>query len=229
MNRSLFLAALMSPAMWASATYTFTGSNYNQFGNFSTCSVGPCANFTTSMSPSGSFTIATALPANSIETDITSQLISYSFSDGLHTYTNGDPNVRIFAFEVGTDATGKIKDHFIYIELWQTGSSPHTAGNRFARIAITNINSSYASVVENDASCGVSVGTSTAGIADTCLNEGATQDSSYSFAQDLTGIWTSSSSTTPPPPTVPLPPTLILGVTGLLSVGLYQVRRKFVK
>src|SRR5262249_41661527 len=150
----LFLASLVTTSMWASVTYTFTGSNYNLTSNFSgPCSVGPCANFTGAMSPSGSFTIATALPANFVETDITSQLISFSFSDGLNSYTNTNSNVRIFAFQVGTDATGQIKNHFIYVEFWQTGSSPHVIGNRFARIAITNINASFASVVENDVQC----------------------------------------------------------------------------
>ena len=58
MNRLLFLAALMTTGMWASATYTFTGSNYNQNSNFSSCSVGPCANYTLAMSPSGKMIVA---------------------------------------------------------------------------------------------------------------------------------------------------------------------------
>src|SRR5215469_14332604 len=98
MIRTLFLAAMVATSAWASTTYTYTGTNYTLITNFTSCTTGPCANFTGAMSVSGSFTLAAALPANFSLQDITPQLVSYSFSDGITTFANSDPNVRINFF-----------------------------------------------------------------------------------------------------------------------------------
>jgi hypothetical protein len=62
---------------------------------------------------------------------------SFSFTDGLNTYSSANPNVRGNLFQVSTDAAGNIilsGSDYIRITLWQTGSSPHAVGDRVASI-----------------------------------------------------------------------------------------------
>lgn len=151
----------------ASATYTFTGSNYSFTRPFTTCTAGPCANFTTSMRVGGSFTTASPLAPNLSLQSIASLVVAYSFSDGLSTYTSSDPNARIVGFDVATDATGQISNAALTLELWQTGSSPHQAGDRFAVLAI--LNSPNVSAGADNAPCSA-VGTSPSGAADSCTS-----------------------------------------------------------
>jgi hypothetical protein len=91
-------------------TYTFSSSPYGAglsqyfasgFTNYTVpCAVGPCANYTTAMNLNGHFTTAAPLPPNlSYRTDITAQVTSYSFFDGINTYTNTNPNAWIIWFQ----------------------------------------------------------------------------------------------------------------------------------
>jgi hypothetical protein len=198
----------------ASTTYTFTGSTYSLITNFTTCTTGPCANFTGAMSVSGSFTLAAALPANFSLQDITSRLVSYSFSDGLTTFTNSDPNVRINFFSVSTDGTGFISNANIELELWQTGSSPHVPGNRLAVLDLAGSTSTIVGAGTNNVGC-LLLGTGSSGVADTCTS--LVGDSSTSTAQANGGSWTGGGSS--PPTSVPtLGEWGMIILTGLLSL-----------
>ena len=80
------------------------------------------------MNISGSFTLASPLPPNFPSADITSQVIAYSFTDGVNTIASTDPDARPYYFFVATDASGNINVRYLLVEKWQSGSSPHTVG-----------------------------------------------------------------------------------------------------
>jgi len=99
----LLLALAALPAFADTFTYTYTGQNYTTiFGN---------PGETTANNVSGSFTFSSALPANdaflaNVLADPT--LVSWSFTDGVDTYsnTNFDPNNT--NMYLGTDSLGNI-------------------------------------------------------------------------------------------------------------------------
>jgi hypothetical protein len=76
-------------------TYSFGAPKYNSLDNNSTCTVGACWTFTTAMNVTGTFTTASPLPANLTGQNIAAQITSYSFSDGLDTFSGGNPNARV--------------------------------------------------------------------------------------------------------------------------------------
>jgi hypothetical protein len=220
MNKSLFLAAVMATSGWAAATYSFTSSNYGTVTNFTTCTIGPCANYTSSMKISGSFTVATALGANfSGATDISSLITAYSFSDGLVTYTNTDANARLYQFNVATDASGNISVASILIERWQSGSSPHSVGDR---VALVNLNGPSINQAENNLRCLTVGGGTGSGVSDLCVT--GTSDAGSSVASANSGTWASPVTGGPSP--TPAPPTLLLILTGLAGASLYVAMRK---
>jgi hypothetical protein len=211
------LIAIVATSGWASTTYTFSANNYSTIGNFASCSTGPCASYTTSMKISGSFTLASPLPPNFSGGDITSRVIAYSFTDGVNTITNSDPSARVFQFGVTTDASGNINVASILVEKWQSGSSPHTVGDRFAQI---NLNGPTIIEALNNLPC-IAVGGGTAsGVSDLCLLTPLDSSSSSAFA--TLGSWSVGPNGLP---TTPVPPSFILALIGLVSIGLYQFRR----
>jgi hypothetical protein len=139
------------------------------------------------MHVSGSFTLASALPPNfSGATDISSQITAYSFTDGINTYTNTDPNARIYQFNVATDATGLISVASILVEVFQSGSSPHSAGDR---VATLNLNGPTINQAANNLTCTtVSSGATGSGVADIC--QFASTDSGSSTASATMGTYT---------------------------------------
>lgn len=208
-------AAFLTSSGWASTTYTFTGTDYTSLSNLTNCTTGPCMNFTTSMTPSGSFTLAAPLGANFVSMDITGRLTAYSFSDGINTYTNTDPNSRIDQFEVSTDASGNINNATIHLQKWQSGVSPHSSGDRFALLDIFGID-----VAVNNSLCN-GPGTSFAsGVPDVCVN--GVEDSSTSAAETgVSGTWMLSV----PTPTLGEWETILLG--GLLvTFALLRLRHQ---
>jgi hypothetical protein len=91
------LTVLMSGSCVAAATYTFSGHLY-QTANGS---------YTTAMSVTGNFTTTNPLPANLPITDIQALVTSWSFTDGVNSYTsiNSFPNTHM---QVQTDGAGNI-------------------------------------------------------------------------------------------------------------------------
>jgi len=116
------IALLATASVFAATTYTYTGPTYTTVSGA----------FTTSMRITGSFTTATPLVPNLAGVDITGQVTSYSFSDGVNTYTSSDANARIYQFTVATDANGMISWAGILLEVWENGTSPHVAGDNFS-------------------------------------------------------------------------------------------------
>jgi hypothetical protein len=225
MNKSLFLAAVMATSGWAAATYNFTSSNFATITNFTTCTTGPCANYTSAMKISGSFTVATALGPNfSGATDISSQVTAYSFSDGLVTYTNTDANARLYQFNVATDASGNISVASLLIERWQSGTSPHSVGDR---VALVNLNGPSINQGENNLRCLTVGGGTGSGVSDLCVT--ATSDAGSSVASTTSGTWASPVTSGPVPSPTPAPPTLLLMLTGLAGASLYLAVRKRVR
>jgi len=221
MKRALFLASMMATSGWAAVTYTFSSSNYSTITNFTSCSVGPCASYTSAMHISGSFTLAAALPPNfSGATDISSQIIAYSFSDGITTYANTDPKARIYQWSLVTDGSGNITIGGILIELWQTGTSPHAVGDRFTLI---NLNGPSINQAENNLRCSTVGGGTASGVTDLCVL--GASDASTSIASSTSGSFSGGTPAVPPPAT-PAPPSLLLMLAGLTGCGLYLLARR---
>lgn len=176
-------ALLLASFATSAATYTFTGSNYVAPANFTPpCGTGSCANFTTAMHLSGTFSTSTRPPANAVGVDITAILASGSFNDGLTTYAGIDPGLRVYQFQVVTDANSVITDQFILIERWQDGSAgPHAVGDRFDYFIIAPGGSTQ---VFHNRQC-TAVGAAPSGVGDACTGDLA--DGSDSLAASGAG------------------------------------------
>lgn len=227
MYRTLFLAIVAAAGVSAATTYTFSSTAYNAPSNFTNCTTGPCSNYSTAMSITGSFTVASALGPNfSGATDISSQVTAYSFTDGVNTYTNTDPNARLYQFNVATDGSGNISVASLLVEKWQSGSSPHAVGNR---VAVLNLNGPTINQAENNLSCTVVGGGTGSGVTDLCVT--ATNDAASSIATASQGTWTGGGSSGNPGGTPTPVPTLgewgMICLAGLLVVFAgYRLRRQ---
>ena len=187
--------AVLIVAGWATVaqatTYNYSGLLYSSGSimNFTPpCAVGPCANYTGGMSIRGSFTTSSPLPPNLAPfTEISSQVTSFRFTDGINVYSSGDPDVRRFQFGVGTDSSGNIVEPggtFIALQLWQTGARPHTTSDRIAFLIIGGMTDS----AWNNSSCpDVNAGASLSGDTDFCNINGGT-DAASSNASGGPGI-----------------------------------------
>jgi hypothetical protein len=215
------LALFLSSNLWAQATvYSYTGAVFTDFQNFTPpCATGPCANFPAGTRARGQFTTAAPLANNLSHANIFPQVTSYSFTDGLNGYSNTNPNVRVFAFYVSTDASGNMAltvGDGISLQLWQTGASPHVIGNRFA---LLNIYSSGSGGINNNL-CAM-VGTSPIGTPDVCTLQ--TSDASISLGFVVgAGTWSNALVPLAPIPTISdwALVLLSLGLAGLACVHL---------
>jgi hypothetical protein len=224
----LLLGSLLASVAWpalAATTYTYSGApNYSIFTNFtaSPCTAGNCENYTTSMTVTGSFTTATPLAPNLVNVDISSQITTYSFNDGINTYA--PPNGRIINFNVYTDSSGvPTTSTFLDIQVWTTGTSPHAPGDRFSEFFID-----FEANSTNNENCS-SVGSNGDSAGDACNSSGTDANSSNAANLD-SGTW-SGGSAPPPPPTVITPvPALSAWALGALAtlviaLGWFQIRR----
>jgi len=91
------LCSLVS-AVGASVTYIYTGDNYTTAGGGA---------YNTSMSVSGSFTFASALGINLSNFDALADVVSFTFEDGVQTYTEAD-TFEFTEFLVSTNESGAI-------------------------------------------------------------------------------------------------------------------------
>ncbi len=192
MKRVLILLAslLVAPSALAATTYSFSGSPYNSINNYTpSCSIGPCADYPAGSTVSGQFTTANPLAPNLVNAVISGLITSYSFSDGINTYSNTNPNARIFDFTVNTDANGNINfSSNINLQLWQTGSGSHTVADRVAVIQIAG--AGIANAYNNEACQGVATSANT-GVADTCIVPTSTPNATSSAtASSPVGVWT---------------------------------------
>jgi hypothetical protein len=107
----LGLLAFAGSGYAAPVVYSYTGNTFDSI----TDNNPPAGTYTTSMSVSGSFTIAdsTLFPApNSPLIDISGDLVAWSFFDGINTLTEADSNIQI---RVSTDGAGAIDEWAIII------------------------------------------------------------------------------------------------------------------
>jgi len=117
MKRNLFGRVLVIPAafiltipLMADATYTYTGNDFTAVSS-------PGGGYTMSDSVTGSFTIASPLGDNLVaggSGDITPT--SYSFTDGVQTFTNASPPNDGVDFQFSTNASGVITKWFVFLE-----------------------------------------------------------------------------------------------------------------
>jgi hypothetical protein len=224
---NLLLAGVAWPALAQATTYTYGGApTYSSITNFTpSCTVGPCANYTSAMAPSGSFTTATPLAANLSNVDIAALVTSFSFNDGINTYTS--PNGRIITFHVYTDASGvPTASTTIEIQEWTTGSSPHASGDRFSDFSMD-----FDVTATNNIGC-TGVGTS-GGTADACISSGGTDSNSSTASNTDAGTWAIAGGPPPPPKAsttvTPVPTLSSWGVCALamlvVMVGWLRLRR----
>jgi hypothetical protein len=203
-----------SPAPQPPTTYLYSSPFYTFVNTNSTCTVGTCASYTTAMRITGSFTTAGPLAANLGLANIAALLTSYSFNDGVNTIANGDPDARIVTFQVTTDGSAGITAEDIRLQQWETGSSPHAAGDRFDSIALAT------TVAEgvNNFSC-VVVGTApSSGVADICSSPSSDTNTSAGGILGA-GTWTVLGGGGPIA-AVPTLSTWAMGLLALLLAGL---------
>ena len=118
------IIAFISINVNAEAVYYYTGNNYNDI--YTTPSI-----YDTSMSINGSFTVDSKLI--SVNGDISAQVISYGFSDGVNIYSDTDPEGSA-QFLVNTDSAGNITNWNIDISDVDSQSPTVVPGDIISRI-----------------------------------------------------------------------------------------------
>lgn len=213
--------AVLFTASWAHAqatVYTVTPpSAYAGVNNFTApCGAGTCQNFTLAMAASGSFTTSSPMAGSLVAANIFPLVTAFSFSDGLNTYSSADAAVRVVRFNVSTDAGGAITSVLIAVERWQTGTSPHTAGDRLSVLQFGG----GATFAAHNTGCS-SVGISLVGMADTCL--ATPSDASRSEANGPAAAWFAAAA--PGPTSIPtLSEWSLIVLAGCM--GLTVIRRR---
>ena len=173
-------AASHGIALAQSTTYLVNSSgSYSSFLNFSSCPAGqPCANFTTSMTQGGSFTVSSPLGTSLNNAIITPT--AYSFSDGINTYSNTDAGSRIHHFKVTTNGLGNITSTDIFLSRWLSGANG-TINDRVS-FFVSSDGSSY-----NNDKCLI---VSTSGGLNTCTGSvGNNTQTGFSRASGATVTW----------------------------------------
>ena len=186
-NKWLAAAVLLCAATVAHSqamvhTATATGSYAGKI-DFTVCGIGPCQNFTLAMGASGSFNTAAPLAPNLAAANIAPLMTSFSFTDGITTYSSANPAVRILVATVSTNGAGAITASDIRVQRWHTGVVPHGAGDRLSMVEIGATGSG-----DNNAPC-INVGVSPAGTPDSCVLIGG--DAGRSIAFNSARVWAS--------------------------------------
>ena len=220
------LAGLFAISAWAApTTYYVTTQNYSVLKNNTTCNSGPCAQFTTSMNITGSITLANALPPNNLGagggTDLSSQVVAYSFSDGLSTYSNTDPSCRIVEVFIATDGSGNLTSITnIVIMRWLSGTNgAHVLGDRLARVFVP-AGTGQSGLGTYNARCITVSNFPPSHIPDTCvITADVFTDQSSATAPGV--VWTTV------PPATPIPSSVWMLATGLAAlIGWQALRRR---
>ena len=108
-NKSTFFSLLAAVVLASSTVPLAADVTYTYTGNDFTIATSP---YTHSDSVSGFFTLAAALNDN-FSGAITPT--SYSFTDGVQTFTNASPPATV-TFEVDTGASGNITEWFVFLQ-----------------------------------------------------------------------------------------------------------------
>jgi hypothetical protein len=205
----LFVSLLLPLAGHANVTYSYVGNPYTHIDDLPF----PAGTFDTSMRVSGSFELAAALPANLPMTDITGDVLGFSFANGRSTLNQNDLLLTLFFF-VQTDAAGAISAWDVIVEQTLTLTA---FGDTDATIATQN---------DTAGLLGLS-GVQDRGQFVQCDPAGVPRGLCVAFADEATvdgvpGAW--ASSVTAPP--VPEPTSAMLALAGLGWLGVALKRRR---
>ena len=196
----IFLSATTSPA---ATIYTYTGQNYTEAIQVGT---GPNV-LDTSMKVTGSFSLASPLPANMFFVEITADVLNFSFFNGHDTLTPANANFVHFAVQT---FAGQITDWDIILTTSSSLGTPFSG--------VLSWNASFSAIDPFDEGTVLSQCThiNAAGRCDNG-NGGDARNSNQP------GTWSVSLSD---PAATPLPAALPLFVGGLGLIGLLARRRK---
>lgn len=132
----LALLALACHAAQAE-TYSYTGPNFTAFTNFTVpCATAPCANFSAGMRIQGTFTTAAPLAASLTNQNILALVTSFSFTDGLTTYSSADPLATLMNAAITTDAAG-VPVSMTFIPVRWHAAAPHAVNDRVDYLFVT--------------------------------------------------------------------------------------------
>lgn len=189
----LLLAGLsLSPGLWAqSTTYLYTGNSLSVSDFTPPCGTGPCANFPAGAHWSGQLTTSSPLPSSAPMNNIFSMVSSFSFTNGLNFFSSADSNLRVNSIFASTDVAGNIALGDLTVFIWQSGSSPHSSGDRLAFMQINLPDLAY-----NNRAC-QTVGISYSGVLDSCILQAASDASTSEGAQNTPGTWTKATASSP--------------------------------
>lgn len=173
---SLAALLLIVPVVASAATtYRYIGPDYTMFSG----------TFVAGEHVAGLFTTASPLAANLANVDVTAQVLSYRFSDGVNEYRSTDPNSRVRLFNVTTDAGGAIVGWHLIFDEWESGTTPHAAGDLASSVGTYNVNGDAAV----DTGTCLLVGTATNGVEDVCLNVGGGTPLGVASVSGPPGTW----------------------------------------
>jgi len=109
---AVITSLLVASPVSAATTYDYIGPPYTLLHNHTTCTLGTCNDYATSMRVTGSFTVSVPLAPNLANVDISTSanLLAWTFFDGVNTISNTTPNAYIFPgfFFVSTDTVGNV-------------------------------------------------------------------------------------------------------------------------
>ena len=125
------LSCLVLAGSQASATamYVYQGENFTAIAD----DTPPSGTYTTDMAISGFIEIATPLAPDLLPTDITADVISFSFSDGRTTFTSSSPGVIFALDQVQTDLNGEIWAWDLRVSKGNALAPPYSSSSRYAR------------------------------------------------------------------------------------------------
>lgn len=106
--------------------------------------------------------------------------------DGLVGAYSVNPNSRISIFQVATDSSGVITDWKIQLQLWTTGSAPHTTSDRLDLVMLDGSDPGLTAGLNNVPCTSVGVGSS--GVPDVSLEFAS--DEAGSSGAAVSGTWT---------------------------------------
>lgn len=119
-------------AAQATVQYTYDGNTYTSAS----------LPYTTAMKIAGSFDVAGAgLDGDLLDADVSGLLSAFSFSDGVFSYANTNPDIGITKFEATTDISGALTGWHIILEF--------VAGNNAATFMRTLFNPSLGVGIDN--------------------------------------------------------------------------------
>ena len=201
MKHTVAAAALLfsSVQVQASAIYDYIGNPFNEFRE----SASIPGTYTASMRVTGFVEFVNPLPANTPLTDLASQVLSLSFTDGRITWNRGltDPPFADLLF--GTDALGGIDEWVVEV----IGSQPLGIGGAslIAAIATQNV---LPFVVGG-----------TFDIGQICQQSGALSCNpavtDFGAFRNQSGVWTLRPTAVPEPSTV----SLVAGMLAIMAIG----------